>query len=102
MGSYRLLQITADDLLIPTTFASLKHEPRRHALNGERERERERERNDISRVRQFGYRNQPNKAVLSMNSEIGLFEQWDLQNRSTVGKRVLIFICRAKFSVSNN
>lgn len=72
MGSYKLLQITASDRLIPTTFASLKHEPRRHALNGDRER------SDISDVRQFGYSNQLNKTLLSMNSEIGLFEQWNL------------------------
>ena len=67
MGSYKLLQIRATDRLIPTTFATLKHEPWRHALNGERER------SDISGVRQFGYRNQQNKTVMSINSEIGLF-----------------------------
>ena len=90
MGSYKLLQITATDRLIPTTFASLKHEPRRHALNGDRER------SDISGRRQFGYRNQQNRAVLSMNSEIGLFEQWDLLNWNGARGSVVVKALRCK------
>jgi hypothetical protein len=79
VGSYKLLQITATDRLIPATLRSLKHEPRRHALNVERERGKEGGgRSDISGFRQFGYRDRQNKTVLSMNSEIGLFEQWDI------------------------